>query len=144
MGRDSGNMPVPRFRIKALMIAVTAVGLALGLQQHWARFQARAKYHSDREEFYSAVAFLSTHRDCGTGIDETLTTLVRRPDGSWEVRPVSAEAEKILQERAAARAARAEQYERLAAYHGRLSREYAHSSTRPWIVVRDDGAPAEP
>jgi len=134
-------MPVPRVRIKTLMIAVAAVGLALGLEQRWARSQARAKYHSGQEMFYS---FLSKHRGWGTGVDEDLTTLVRSPDGLWELRPVSAEAEKILQERTARRAARIEWLERLAAYHGRLSREYAHCSTRPWIVVREDGPPAEP
>jgi hypothetical protein len=84
-------------RLRSLLTATAGVAVVFGLGVRSARFGGLAEYHQGQEQSCSLVALLANH--CGTG-DSTadLLTVVEKPGGGLEVRAVSTEAERLLEE----------------------------------------------
>jgi hypothetical protein len=114
-----------------------------GLGIRSARFGGLAEYHQGQEQFCSIVALVKGR--CGTG-DGTadLLTVVEGPGGGWEVRAVSTEAGRLLEELGRRRSDCKRAYERLAGYHARRARLYRRAASRPWLSVAAESPPPLP
>jgi hypothetical protein len=123
------------------IVAVLAVVMCLGVQS--LRFRARSKYHDDLATSYAVRAFLLFECGSGDGTDELLT-VERKPGGGAILRPVSSEAERMLNELANRKAVRKAAWQRLEAYHDRYARKFEGAVLRPWTIVTIDPPPPEP
>jgi hypothetical protein len=132
-----------QFRLRSLLAAIAVVAVVFSLGVRSARFGGLAQYHRGQEQFCSTVAFLTGHCGTGDGTDD-LVTLVEKPGGRWEVRPVSAEAERLLEELGRRRSERKRAYERLAGYHARRVRLYRRAVALPWLSVPAESPPPPP
>jgi hypothetical protein len=126
--------------LRSLLAATVGVAVVFGLGVRSVRFGRLAEYHKGQEQFYSIVAFLTNH--CGTG-DGTadLLAVVEKPGGGLEVRAVSTEAERLLEELGRRRSERKRAYERLSSYHARRARLYRRAVALPWLSVPTESPP---
>jgi hypothetical protein len=132
-----------RCRLRSLLAATAGVAVVFGLGVRSVRFGRLAEYHHGQEQFYSIAAFLTNH--CGTG-DGTadLLTVVEKPGGRLEVRAVSTEAERLLEELGRRQSDRKRAFERQAGYHARRARFYRRATARPWLSVPAESPPPHP
>ena len=129
-------------RLRSLLAATAGVAVVFGLGIRSARFGRIGEYHQGQEQFYSVVAYLA--KPCGTG-DGTadLLTVVEKPGGGLEVRAVSSEAVRLLEERGRRQSDRKRVYE-----HRRATtcgeRDYRRAAALPSAVGPSRAPPPLP
>jgi hypothetical protein len=132
-----------QFRLRSFLAALSGVAVVFSLGVRSAQFVGLAQYHRGQEQLCSAVALLTGHCGTGNGTDD-LVTVVEKPGGGWEVRPVSTEAERLLEELGRRRSECKRAYERLADYHARRARLYHRAVALPWLSVPAESPPPLP
>jgi hypothetical protein len=137
-------MKLPHFHLRLLMVILAGLAVVMGLGIRSARLRERSQYHNRLATDYTVRAGLIIQCAGGDGTDEVLMTIELTPGGGATFRPVSPEAERILQVNEMKRAARQRAYEELAAYHTRCAHEFARAAWRPWLSVSVYPAPVEP
>jgi hypothetical protein len=115
-------MGLPRFRLRALMIAVAILALlAFGesMRRRRGRYRVLAEYHALSERSYAMFARMYR---------ETLPFPTDEPGAALSP---------------AARA-KAERAEAGGAYHAAMRRKYEHAARSPWLPVEPDPPPPAP
>ena len=127
-------MPLPRFRIRTLMIAVAVIATALtaiAMRERSADLRRRAAYHAEAERSYMAL-----HTRARVAVEGILIhpDPLPPPQISFAV----GDPDEIPFARACM-----DRYEKAFVYHSAMRRKYGHAARRPWLPVPPDPPPPE-